>query len=140
MVKLTVFRYTDTLSWARTICALTVGQYAKRSSQEASLDHLMAPEGQGQGKGWGLCRTEGVRSVAPGVTSHTSDLLPETILVTGGLHLWQQNNSLPTCSCLGLPLWFCGKESACSAGDISDASSIPGPGRSPGEGNGNPLQ
>ena len=30
-----------------------------------------------------------------------------------------------------------GKESACSAGD---AGSIPGSGRSPGEGNGNPLQ
>ena len=30
-----------------------------------------------------------------------------------------------------------GKESACSAGDLS---SIPGLGRSPGEGNGNPLQ
>ena len=30
-----------------------------------------------------------------------------------------------------------GKESACSAGDLG---SIPGTGRSPGEGNGNPLQ
>ena len=30
-----------------------------------------------------------------------------------------------------------GKESACSAGDLG---SIPGLGRSPGEGNGNPLQ
>ena len=30
-----------------------------------------------------------------------------------------------------------GKESACNAGDLS---SIPGSGRSPGEGNGNPLQ
>ena len=29
-----------------------------------------------------------------------------------------------------------GKESACNAGDLG---SIPGPGRSPGEGNGNPL-
>ena len=33
-----------------------------------------------------------------------------------------------------------GKESACSSGDIGDADSIPGWGRSPGEGNGNPLQ
>ena len=30
-----------------------------------------------------------------------------------------------------------GKASACNAGDLG---SIPGPGRSPGEGNGNPLQ
>ena len=32
------------------------------------------------------------------------------------------------------------KESACNAGDIRDPGSIPGLGRSPGEGNGNPLQ
>ena len=36
-----------------------------------------------------------------------------------------------------LPRWFSGKESAYNAGDIG---SIPGSGRSPGEGNGNPLQ
>ena len=38
---------------------------------------------------------------------------------------------------LGLPWWFSGKESACKAGDVG---SIPELGRSPGEGNGNPLQ
>ena len=37
----------------------------------------------------------------------------------------------------GLPRWFSGKESACNAGD---AGSIPESGRSPGGGNGNPLQ
>ena len=37
----------------------------------------------------------------------------------------------------GLPSWLNGKESACNAGD---PGSIPGSGRSPGEGNGNPLQ
>ena len=36
-----------------------------------------------------------------------------------------------------LPWWFSGKESACKAGGTS---SIPGSGRSPGEGSGNPLQ
>ena len=36
-----------------------------------------------------------------------------------------------------LPWWLSGKESACNAGD---PGSIPGLGRSPGEGNGNPLQ
>ena len=35
------------------------------------------------------------------------------------------------------PRWLSGKESACDAGDVG---SIPGSGRSPGEGNGNPLQ
>ena len=38
---------------------------------------------------------------------------------------------------LGLPWWFSGKEFTCSAGDLH---SISGLGRSPGEGNGNPLQ
>ena len=33
-----------------------------------------------------------------------------------------------------------GKESACSAGDTGDVDSIPGSGRSPGEGQGNLLQ
>ena len=36
-----------------------------------------------------------------------------------------------------LPSWLSGKESACSVGD---PGWIPGLGRSPGEGNGNPLQ
>ena len=33
-----------------------------------------------------------------------------------------------------------GKESASNAGDSGDTGSIPGPGRSPGGGRGNPLQ
>ena len=37
----------------------------------------------------------------------------------------------------GFPHGSVGKESACNAGD---QGSIPGSGRSPGEGNGNPLQ
>jgi len=37
----------------------------------------------------------------------------------------------------GLPQWLSGKESACHAGDLGV---IHGSGRSPGEGNGNPLQ
>ena len=38
---------------------------------------------------------------------------------------------------MGFPGGSDGKESACNVGDLG---SIPGPGRSPGEGNGNPLQ
>ena len=40
----------------------------------------------------------------------------------------------------GLPWWLSGKESSCSARDAGDVGSIPGSGKSPGEGNGNPLQ
>ena len=38
--------------------------------------------------------------------------------------------------CVWLSRWLSGKESACHAGD---AGAVPGLGRSPGEGNGNPL-
>ena len=38
---------------------------------------------------------------------------------------------------VGLPWWLRGNESACSAGDMG---SVPGSGRSPGGGHGNPLQ
>ena len=40
----------------------------------------------------------------------------------------------------GLPQWFSTKESTCNAGDARDTGSIPQLGRSPGGGNGNPLQ
>ena len=40
---------------------------------------------------------------------------------------------------MGFPKGSVGKESACNAGDTGDAGLIPGLGRSPGEGNGNPL-
>ena len=40
---------------------------------------------------------------------------------------------------LGLPGGSGGKESTLNAGDSGDAGSIPGPGGSPGGGNGNPL-
>ena len=40
----------------------------------------------------------------------------------------------------GLSQWLTGKESACKAGDMGDAGTIPGSGRFPGGGNGNPLQ
>ena len=40
----------------------------------------------------------------------------------------------------GLPRWFSGKESACQCRDTGDMGLILGSGRSPGGGNGNPLQ
>ena len=41
---------------------------------------------------------------------------------------------------MGLPWWLNGKESGCNAEAAGDLGSIPGSGRYPGEGNGNPLQ
>jgi len=42
---------------------------------------------------------------------------------------------------LGLPRWLKWyKESTCNAGDTGDTGSVPGLGRSPGEGSGHPLQ
>ena len=40
----------------------------------------------------------------------------------------------------GLPWWLSGKEVPANEGDRGDVGSIPGLGRSPGEGHGNPLQ
>ena len=39
-----------------------------------------------------------------------------------------------------LPWWLSSKESTCSAEDTGDGGSIPGSGKSPGEGHGSPLQ
>ena len=47
---------------------------------------------------------------------------------------------MPGYDSAGLPKWLSDKESACNAGATGDASSIPGSGRSPGGGHGNPLQ
>ena len=43
-------------------------------------------------------------------------------------------------SILGLLRWLSGKESACNVGNTGDKGLIPGLGRSPGGGHGNPLQ
>ena len=43
-------------------------------------------------------------------------------------------------SVYGLPRWLSGKDSTCNAGATGDAGLIPGLGRSPGGGHGNPLQ
>ena len=40
---------------------------------------------------------------------------------------------------MGFPGGTVGKESACNAGDTEDMGLIPGSGKSPGIGNGNPL-
>ena len=40
----------------------------------------------------------------------------------------------------GFPNGSAGKESTCKAGDTGDSGSVPGLGRFPGGGNGNPLQ
>ena len=41
---------------------------------------------------------------------------------------------------MGFPHGSVGKESACNVGDTGDMGSIPGSEKSPGGGNGNPLQ
>ena len=44
------------------------------------------------------------------------------------------------CVYVGLPWWLSGKESACYVGATGDVGLIHGSGRSPGEGNGYPVQ
>ena len=59
--------------------------------------------------------------------------MPDTVLSA----LDVLTNLMTLCSKIGFPGGSDGKESACKAGDLG---SIPGSGRSPGEGNGYPVQ
>ena len=51
--------------------------------------------------------------------------------------VWKKVEAFETCFGVSFPCGSAGKESACNAGDLG---SIPGLGRSPGEGEGYPLQ
>jgi len=52
---------------------------------------------------------------------------------------WIQTIACLFANNLGLPSWLSDKASACNSGDRRDVGLIPETGRSPGEGNGNPL-
>ena len=91
------------------------------------LVHWDDPEGwNGEGGGMFTCGIFLCACVSP-----KSPLHKETSPVRFGVH--------PTAA-WGLPPWLSGKELVCNARDAGDADSIPGSGRSPGEGNGNPLE
>ena len=64
-------------------------------------------------------------------------LVVSTGIINHGYRLWSTDSKLSTTVKPSLPGGSDGKESACNA---RDWSSIPGVGRSPGEGTGNPLQ
>ena len=55
-------------------------------------------------------------------------------------NMTQQLNNHINNICVGLPLWLSGKETTCNARDAGDICWIPGLGRFPGGGHGNPLQ
>ena len=59
------------------------------------------------------------------------------------IHVFAKESQLchfPYLIWFGLPWWLSGKELTCNAGCAGDTGSIPGSGRSPGGGHGNPLQ
>ena len=56
-----------------------------------------------------------------------------------GLHLIHMPSVSLSVLAIGLPQWLSDKESTCNAGDV-DEGLIPGSGRSPGGGHGNPIQ
>ena len=64
-------------------------------------------------------------------------IVGQTLRTEGGLEI---KVSLQATALVGFLNGSVGKESTCSAGDTGDAGSIPGSGRSPGEGNGSTLQ
>ena len=74
-------------------------------------------------------------------SSFLKDILLDRDLLIMPLHSWLLlfliQNYLLTLLWLGFPCGSASKESTCNAGDLG---SIPGLGRSPGEGNGYPLQ
>ena len=72
-------------------------------------------------------KSSGPRTMA--IIQSSSEIVSITEVPDPGLGCWRQVGFIPNGSA--------GKESACNAGD---AGSIPGLRRSPGEGNGNPLQ
>jgi len=79
------------------------------------------------------------------VAFSSDTLLPITVVISlsqltvptaSKVQLWFQGTVF-VLTYAHLPWWLRGKASACNAGDLD---LIPGSGRSPGEGNGNPLQ
>ena len=76
---------------------------------------------------WGPRDPEAFQSL----TTHDHSILPQPRA------LWPLNRVFPSSLLTPLPWWLRGKESTCNAGDTG---SIPELKRSPGEGNGNPLQ
>ena len=71
------------------------------------------------------------------MTTITRDYAIATGAVIHGKRVGERNELLPK---LGFPGGASGKEPPANAGDTRDANSIPGSGRSPGGGDGNPLQ
>ena len=70
------------------------------------------------------------------LTSLSSQLLGHSLEVSSDSEFYSNPLDLVRFPCSGFP-WWLSKESACNAGDLG---STPGSGRSPGEGNGYPLQ
>ena len=83
--------------------------------------------------------TENIIMVAKG---YEEEGLENCSLVGEGFNhaRWKSSTDLLYSNVYIYPQWLSGKESACNAGDATDAGSIPGLGRLPGAGNGNPLQ
>ena len=83
---------------------------------------------------------EAVDAARPKATLVDNESADDELTNLNWLHVFPAKGGEPGfprgASLEGLPWWFRGKESACDAGDVG---SIPGSGRSPAEGNGNPF-
>ena len=66
--------------------------------------------------------------------------MQETLVRILGWEDHLEKEKVPTPVFLGFPCGSVGKESACNAGDTGDNGSIPGLGKYPRGGNGNPIQ
>ena len=104
----------------------------KTSSRRQTCHRVLVTEGP-QNSG-GVCFIRGLipfRGGPPSSPKHfPKGLPPKIIALSIRISIYES----------GLPWWLRGKESACNVGDSGDVGLIPGSGRSPGGGNGNPLR
>ena len=104
----------------------------KTSSRRQTSHRVLVMEGP-QNSG-GICFIRGLipfRGGPPSSPKHfPKGLPPKIIALSIRISIYES----------GLPWWLRGKESACKVGDSGDVGLIPGSGRSPGGGNGNPLR
>ena len=93
--------------------------------------HLSAPSYTCQLRGWSLLTTPGQKGIS------LSDLVHFSKTIRARIHAMAALEFVFCLVSARLPWWLSRKESVCQAGDLGP---IPGSGRPPGRGSGNPLQ
>ena len=104
---------------------------------EPQFPHLENGDNDSSHSGLLIDLTSAIRASLLAQLVKNSPAMQETPVQFLGQKIHWRRDRLPTPVFLGFPGGSAGKESACNVGDLG---SIPGLGRSPGEGKGYPLQ